>query len=147
MSITSAESPQDEPHLKQVLEECKRLREENERLRAMLGMNHSTTNQTPSQSSPNLKPSLQSLGEVYTPERKIALFRNLFRGREDVFAIRWEGKGGKSGYSPAGAMDWRGIHAAETQDRKRGGRKRPVIPPPTDERLRKHPQGKQANWH
>src|SRR5437667_401076 len=88
MSITSAESPQDEPHLKQVLEECKRLREENERLRAMLGMNHSTTNQTPSQSSPNLKPSLQSLGEVYTPERKIALFRNLFRGREDVFAMR-----------------------------------------------------------
>src|SRR5207245_10617491 len=118
MSITSAESPQDEPHLKQVLEECKRLREENERLRAMLGMNHSTTNQTPSQSSPNLKPSLQSLGEVYTPERKIALFRNLFRGREDVFAIGWEGKGGKSGYSPAGAMDWRPIRAALREDRE-----------------------------
>jgi len=144
MSITSAESPQDEPHLKQVLEECKRLREENERLRAMLGMNHSTTNQTPSQSSPNLKPSLQSLGEVYTPERKIALFRNLFRGREDVFAIRWEGKGGKSGYSPAGAMDWRAIHAAKPEDRKSVGRKTRILHPLTDDVIENHLRGKQT---
>jgi len=144
MSITSAESPQDEPHLKQVLEECKRLREENDRLRAMLGMNHSTTNQTPSQSSPNLKPSLQSLGEVYTPERKIALFRNLFRGREDVFAIRWEGKGGKSGYSPAGAMDWRAIHAAKPEDRKSVGRKTRILHPLTDDVIENHLRGKQT---
>jgi hypothetical protein len=34
-------------------------------------------------------------------ERKIALFRSLFRGREDVYGVRWEGKNGKSGYSPA----------------------------------------------
>lgn len=31
---------------------------------------------------------------------KITLFRSLFRGREDVFAIRWE-KGDKNGYMPA----------------------------------------------
>jgi len=31
---------------------------------------------------------------------KITLFRSLFRGREDVFATRWE-KGNKSGYMPA----------------------------------------------
>ena len=30
----------------------------------------------------------------------IPLFRSLFKGREDVFAIRWE-KGAKSGYMPA----------------------------------------------
>jgi len=48
------------------------------------------------------------------PEKKIALFRSLFRGREDVYAVRWEGKGGKSGYSPVGVMDWRAIHAAKT---------------------------------
>jgi len=33
------------------------------------------------------------------PEEKISLFRNLFRGREDVVRHRWESKGGKSGYS------------------------------------------------
>jgi hypothetical protein len=30
---------------------------------------------------------------------------------------------GKSGYSPAGAMDWRAIHAARAGDRKEGARK------------------------
>ncbi|HEY4784665.1 MAG TPA: DEAD/DEAH box helicase family protein [Bacteroidales bacterium] len=31
---------------------------------------------------------------------KISLFKSVFKGRDDVFAIRWE-KGGKSGYMPA----------------------------------------------
>ena len=36
-----------------------------------------------------------------TIEAKIALFRRLFRGRADVFPVRWEnGKTGRSGYSP-----------------------------------------------
>ncbi len=42
-----------------------------------------------------------------TPEAKIALFRSLFRGREDVYARRFEsGKTGKSGYAPACANEW-----------------------------------------
>jgi hypothetical protein len=32
-------------------------------------------------------------------------FLSLFRGREDVFAIRWE-KDGKSGYMPAYDLNW-----------------------------------------
>ncbi|WP_410528411.1 TOTE conflict system archaeo-eukaryotic primase domain-containing protein [Segetibacter sp. 3557_3] len=40
----------------------------------------------------------------YSPEQ-IQLFKSLFRGRKDVFAIRWE-KNGKSGYMPAYDMDW-----------------------------------------
>lgn len=36
-----------------------------------------------------------------TSDEKIRRFRTLFRGREDVYAVRWEAKGGKSGYSPA----------------------------------------------
>lgn len=36
---------------------------------------------------------------VLNPEN-ITLFRSLFKGREDVFAVRWE-KGNKSGYMPA----------------------------------------------
>ena len=39
---------------------------------------------------------------------KVALFRRLFRGRTDVYPIRWEGKtSGKSGYAPACANEWR----------------------------------------
>ena len=45
------------------------------------------------------------------PEAKIALFRSLFRGRDDVYARRFESrKSGKSGYSPVCAHEWaRGI--------------------------------------
>ena len=38
---------------------------------------------------------------------KIALFRSLFRGREDVYSKRWENaRTGKSGYAPACANEW-----------------------------------------
>lgn len=41
-------------------------------------------------------------------DEKVALFRRLFRGRTDVYPIRWEGKtSAKSGYSPACANEWR----------------------------------------
>ena len=41
------------------------------------------------------------------PERKIALFRALFRGRDDVYPRRFESrKTGKSGYQPACANEW-----------------------------------------
>jgi len=46
-----------------------------------------------------------------SPAEKVALFRALFRGREDVYARRWENsKTGKSGYSPCCAAEWvRGV--------------------------------------
>jgi len=41
------------------------------------------------------------------PSGKIALFRSLFRGREDVYPRRFESrKTGKSGYQPACANEW-----------------------------------------
>ncbi len=40
-------------------------------------------------------------------EAKIALFRSLFRGREDVYPRRFESrKTGRAGYSPACANEW-----------------------------------------
>lgn len=43
-----------------------------------------------------------------TTAEKVALFRRLFRGRKDVYPVRWEGKTtGKSGYAPACANEWR----------------------------------------
>jgi superfamily II DNA or RNA helicase len=41
------------------------------------------------------------------PTQKIELFASLFRGRDDVFATRWENsKKGTSGYSPACGNEW-----------------------------------------
>jgi len=46
-----------------------------------------------------------------SPEAKIKLFRSLFRGRTDVFPVRFESqRTGKSGYSPACENEWvRGV--------------------------------------
>jgi hypothetical protein len=42
-----------------------------------------------------------------TQEQKIALFRSLFRGREDVYPRRFESKrSGKSGYQPVCRNEW-----------------------------------------
>jgi hypothetical protein len=41
---------------------------------------------------------------VYSDNEKLRFFKSLFKGREDVFAIKWE-KGNKSGYMPAYQYD------------------------------------------
>jgi len=80
--------------LKAALEECARLREENERLRSLLGL-------------PAEKPKAAMTGSL-SIEEKVAIFRSLFRGREDVYPVRWEAKTDKkSGYSPACANEWK----------------------------------------
>jgi superfamily II DNA or RNA helicase len=45
---------------------------------------------------------------VFDNRAKVELFRSLFRGRSDVFPLRWENlKTGKSGYAPACANEWK----------------------------------------
>ncbi len=52
--------------------------------------------------APEMAPSRLSTDE------KVALFGQLFRGRTDVYPVRWEAKtSGKTGYSPACANEWR----------------------------------------
>jgi hypothetical protein len=47
------------------------------------------------------------LSQQSSPAEKIRLFRRLFAGRQDVFALRWENrKDGRSGYAPACANEW-----------------------------------------
>ena len=38
-------------------------------------------------------------------EFNIELYKSFFRGREDVYAVRWE-KGDRGGYMPAYHVDW-----------------------------------------
>ena len=41
-------------------------------------------------------------------QEKVALFRRLFRGRDDMHALRWQSSSsGRSGYAPACANEWR----------------------------------------
>ncbi len=78
-------------------------------------------------------------------ETKIALFRSLFRGREDVYPRRFESrKTGKAGYAPACANEWvRGvcekprIKCAECPNRR--------FLPVTDEVIRWHLSGSDSN--
>ena len=51
---------------------------------------------------------LETVTSKLGTDEKVALFRHLFRGRNDVYPIRWESKStGKSGYAPACANEWR----------------------------------------
>nr|VFK62173.1 MAG: hypothetical protein BECKTUN1418D_GA0071000_11693 [Candidatus Kentron sp. TUN] len=54
-----------------------------------------------------ITPSLASSNQLGAAQ-KVALFRDLFKGRSDVFARRWENPGkGRSGYAVACHNEWR----------------------------------------
>ena len=73
---------------------------------------------------------------------KIALFRSLFRGRDDVFPRRWENsKTGKSGYAPACHNKWvRGI--CEKPRIKCSNCPNQAFVPVSEEVVRSHLQGR-----
>lgn len=80
-----------------------RLREENARLRRLLAVHSIPIPQLPAENPPTK--TVESVPRVDKEERarqRIALFRSLFRGREDVFARRWENADGRHGYSNDG---------------------------------------------
>lgn len=59
-------------------------------------------------SQPAVLVTRESVVSRLSTDEKVALFRRLFRGRTDVYPVRWEGKTiGKSGYAPACANEWR----------------------------------------
>lgn len=53
----------------------------------------------------------EPVDQTSSPQAKIAVFRSLFRGRDDVYPRRFESrKTGRSGYAPACANEWvRGV--------------------------------------
>ncbi len=100
-----------EEQLRVALAESEQLRIENQQLReklglvappATLGLPVPPTTPIPSkvESSPN---------EVHNQspvDAKIALFKLFFRGRSDVYAVRWQNQIGHSGYSPVCKNIW-----------------------------------------
>ena len=92
-------------------------------------------------------PSASGIGEVPAPAdktAKVALFRSLFRGREDVYAERWRMKDGKWGYRPAGLKNWEAVLASKPEDRRKVDRQTRTLYPLTDEVIRLHLSGKKT---
>jgi hypothetical protein len=75
---------------------------------------------------------------VGTAAQRIALFRSLFRGRDDVYAIRWENADGRSGYMPKADRDWKSYLSATADDRKKVDRQTRTYRPLTDDVVRAH---------
>lgn len=75
-------------------------------------------------------------------DKKLHLFRSLFKGREDVFALRWE-KGTKSGYMPAYFYDPYRYRAHKMKGGSFQTYTDKIYLPFTDEQLAKHLKGDQ----
>jgi superfamily II DNA or RNA helicase len=86
------------------------LESENRRLRQLLGIEGRPS------AAPTWEPTLftrqpaaleREVNRRSPPEEKVALFRALFRGRQDVYALRWENaRTGRNGWSPAVKGGW-----------------------------------------
>lgn len=88
--------------------EVARLRAENARLIALLERHGIPRPKHASKPAPApLASDPVPTASPLSSEEKVTLFRRLFRGRTDVYPVRWESKAGKSGYSPACANEWR----------------------------------------
>ncbi len=47
--------------------------------------------------------------EVLSTDQKVNLFARLFKGRDDIYATRWQNKQGRAGYSVACANEWQPV--------------------------------------
>ena len=89
----------------------------------------------------HFKPNVPEVNNNSPPEVKVALFRSLFKGRDDLYARRFESrKTGKSGYQPACRNEWvRGV--CEKPKTSCGSCSRRAFEPVTDEVIRNHLAG------
>src|SRR5258707_11741378 len=123
-----------------------RLREENARLRRLLAVHSIPIPQLAPGNPPPTKavePAPQ-VDKVERARKRIALFRSLFRGREDVYARRWENDDGRHGYVPADVKDWKAINKSSPEDRKKVAQKTRKFLPLTDAVIERHLLGKET---
>jgi hypothetical protein len=126
-------------------DENRRLREENARLRRILTVHGIPLPElTLAKPLPSFTAEILTMSREERSRRRIALFRSLFRGREDVYARRWENADGRSGYVPAAVKDWKAINRSRPEERKRVDQKTRRFLPLTDAVIANHLLGKET---
>jgi superfamily II DNA or RNA helicase len=88
-------------------DELQQLRDENARLKALLICHGIELIEAPPSVAESPSAELAKEHPTFTTNDKIALFRKLFRGRIDVYPLRWTSSKGTSGYSPACGNEWK----------------------------------------
>ncbi|MBN1613219.1 MAG: DEAD/DEAH box helicase family protein [Deltaproteobacteria bacterium] len=94
------------------------LREENEILKARLGITDPPSPDLRQDDGMQLPRAFAAAGlpgknpqpvisEQPDPAEKIRLFMSLFKGREDVYAKRWQNREGRAGYAPVCRNEWK----------------------------------------
>lgn len=126
--------------------ECNRLRDENTRLKRLLAVHGIPIPPHSYQGSPHDTGCQTAAGgsNADRAHKRIALFRGLFRGREDVYAVRWQTADGRVGYSPSASKNWKAINRSRPEDRKKIDRQTRIFLPLTDEVIEKHLLGKET---
>jgi hypothetical protein len=93
-----------------LLAENKALREENLALKSQLGLAKNPASRSSPECVEQDSSPLQRPFHLNTKLRsadKIRLFMSLFKGREDLYAKRWENMEGRSGYAPVCLNEWK----------------------------------------
>lgn len=125
------------------MDEAARLRAENAQLRRLLAQ-HGIPAPVPERNDQSPLPTAKPVAVVAAGDRaaqRIALYRSLFRGRDDVYAVRWASPDGRSGYSPRADRDWQAYLAAKESDRRKVDRQTRKFRPLTDDVVRAHLMG------
>jgi superfamily II DNA or RNA helicase len=93
-----------------LLAENQALKEENLALKARLDLAESPESQSSQegvQQNASRPDPLFHLKDRANPTEKIRLFMSLFKGRDDLYAKRWESKEGRAGYAPVCLNEWK----------------------------------------
>ncbi len=124
--------------------ECSRLREENARLRQVLTDRNIPIPTTEPASPPAVQTVSPPEDKKERARKRIALFQNLFCGRQGVYARRWESPDGRSGYTPAAQKDWDAINKSRPEDRKKVDQKTRKFFPLTEAVIENHLLGNET---
>ena len=131
------------------LAEAERLRQQIRQLKETLVRHSIPIPELPAKTTPTeiVLPDASVVAQVSAPSSnssKVALFRSLFRGREDVYAERVRVKSSDWIYCPAGQKNWDAVLLAKPSERKIVDQQTRKLFPLTDLVVQQHLQGKKT---
>ena len=127
-----------ENQLQQAKQEIKQLKLENQKLKALLIQHNINVD-----ASVSINKSKISKSNAEKLKERLEIFKSLFKGRTDVYAVRWESKTGKSGYIPACKFEWQ-KPICQKPEIKCSDCSRRVLLPLTDQVIYEHLTGKKT---